>query len=270
MGLSNIQQGEIGLHIISFNDMTTSKWTDFFKEEEVVDFALNNSDTFLNRVPDHKDDILSVLRSIKEDMKVGVLADTSLENSELKYNHPTEGEGEVHNVAITAPHNHSQQQLVKPDVIVTEAGNFTSLRVLKRNLRTMYPLECDIDDIFTKVLISSELSPTITYLGEPSYTDFIKKIIGVLDDNKISALGGVVCNSTDLPDTVNRVAIDEGGVVNSQQEYPIGDYPFEVEFSDGTKAPHMFTSYTAARDYQVSWNKNSYKNTKAKAKRRKA
>lgn len=261
MSVSQLRQGELGLHIVSFNDMSREDFIKGIRDQEEIDFILEDKLQFMARVPELRGEILQTLEAASEAIASPFLTNkleqtapapaASVNEHEAGYGIRANGRSQEMRLAVPEPTG-----FTRPDVIITDTGKFNSLNVLKRNLSALFPLAQDVDGVFDAVKLSMGLDTEISYLSMPVYTKFIIAAKKALDDDLVRSLGG------DPNSLVEEVSFKEevGGyeLKDSEQSHIVDPDTHAITGRAGTKHKGVilqsFKSNSAAKLSASVWN----------------
>ena len=208
---AKVKTGNIHLHITKFNDMKTDKWLEYFKTEEMVTEALEGEGTCIYKLPQ-----ISCESGFSDTSNLAITALKAWRASGCKPEQSVQWElnvPEAHEALEVQtgrkegvlPPSDGTIRFDRPDVIHTNNGQFKSLGILKKNMAKMFNYEgLDLDGIFKSELTDDKIS----YLSEPYYTLFIRKVKARIERSQISILGG------ESPEEVEVEADDLGCMGN--------------------------------------------------------
>lgn len=187
MTISKIREGQLGLHIISFNDIPREEWLSKIRNQEEQDYIINDPLNFLARIPEHRVELLDIVASNRWEAST------------------VSPQVEPHLVyAVDTPTNSykgTPSGFVRPEVVITDKGSFSSLQVLTQNLKAIFPLSQNVSAVISATKQSMGLQQEITYLSMPVYTRFIIIAKKLLDDDLVRSLGGDPAMMGDVDET---------------------------------------------------------------------
>jgi hypothetical protein len=290
--LNEKQVQEVCLHCTKFNDMATEKWLSAFKTEELLEVALTGGGRFyIEQLSSNGEESMRNLAMSALKRQKGILDGTIIITDESSpKTTPPEFITASDVVHSSGPQVSTNPPLfTNPLIFLTEKGKFKSLGVLKSNLEKLYPFISTMGQIMEGVLTEGfELPQGVDYLGEPTYTRFIRAMKSELDDLQIEALGGEVEGQKDTEPSDppfeeeqpkgTSGAVEEAITVGVRDVrdvtifdlYPEYLYPYELVDSNEQSPPQKFKTFKEAQKEQKLYNATLNKDDpKLKAKKRK-
>lgn len=199
MSVSNKRLGEIGLHILSFSDMPLDEWLAFFKNEEEVKSALEDSQGFIARTPDASDvrDALHGRLVPKTEELAPAPQEVFQQASAPDIVHAVDAQvqqtvalaaqqvqptvtGQTMPSVVQQPMVQHVQQVqavaTLPAILTTDKGAIYDLTALKAKLASIYNSVDEFTDLFNTACDLADLDVTVDYISEAAKKRLVKHV----------------------------------------------------------------------------------------------
>ncbi len=159
------RSGELGMHVVSFQDMTLDKWEKGFKSLDEVKHALDDKDGFLQRVPSQASQIKKALLDLKmkmvgsDDTVVDTLQQTTIPVTTIQ-----EGvhRPEPRQIPASVVHTLDAQISSRIETIITDRGVFFHIDALRDRLSVF----TDDEQLFMKACADAGVDIFTEYVSE--------------------------------------------------------------------------------------------------------
>lgn len=158
------RSGELGMHVVSFQDMALDKWVKGFNSLDEVKHALNDKDGFLQRVPSQASQIKQALVGLKEQMERDTVGGEQLQQNTIPVTTIQEGthRPEPRHVAPNVVHTIDAQIQNRIETIITDKGVFFHIDALKERLSVF----TDDEQLFMKACADAGVDIFTEYVSE--------------------------------------------------------------------------------------------------------
>lgn len=166
----------LGLHIMGINDMPAEKWLSYFTSEDMKEYALNDEQGFIGRLPPHLHDKATELLTQGYYINVPPESDSNNFQSGIA-NHTTMKPTKAHVSSV-----------VKENV-VTDKGTLTSVQSLKVKLSGIYSIH-NFGKVWVEALTLAGLDADIEYVSNTGK----KKLLSAMKAAIVSVVENTVDN----------------------------------------------------------------------------
>lgn len=158
------RSGELGMHVVSFQDMALDKWVKGFNSLDEVEYALKDKEGFLQRVPSQASQIKQALIKLKEQMQGDVVSGEQLQQTTIPLSTIQEGalRPESKTVAANLVHTLDAQVSSRIETIITDKGVFFHIDALKERLSVF----TDDEQLFMKACADAGVDIFTEYVSE--------------------------------------------------------------------------------------------------------
>jgi hypothetical protein len=156
------QVGALGLHIMGINDMPADKWLSYFTSDDIKNYAMNDEQGFIGRLPPLSQERVMDLLTVGIDGGEGILSSASTKATIIN---PNKG------------------------VVITDKGVFVSVEVLKDKLSRIYIVQ-NFEEAWVEALTLSKIDADVDYLSPTAK----KLLLGYIKSAILSAVERVVIN----------------------------------------------------------------------------
>ncbi len=174
MAISDTRKGNIGLHIISVNEMDESKFINFFNGNiEEIQFAIDDENGFIARLGPH--DVETARERLNKALEFAKNGDASAD----------EALADLPTVAAVNINGQGEPVLGKPlienyspnvEIIATDSGSFYHLEMWKLKLSHVYKYIEGFGTIFANACQEVGIDPTIDYISEAKKKSVTRKL----------------------------------------------------------------------------------------------
>lgn len=172
------QMGNMGLHILGINDMSSEKWLSWFEDDHTKKIALADEQGYIARLPAHLQEYArDLLTSGVDDAHKNMYDSTEASLSSGVANHTTLK-------ATKAPVTLSMKSSV-----VTDKGVYHSVENLKERLSGVYSINC-FDKVFLDAIELSGLPVDVEYISDAGK----KRLLSNVKVAMVSAIESIVDN----------------------------------------------------------------------------
>lgn len=169
--------GQIGLHILSFEEMSKGAWKAEFKNLDEVNYALKDKDGFIARSPDDKEKIRNYLKERKLEIEEPtllvsesprlVVSGESIERGSPQVNLP-----HIVHQAPLARNSETYVQRGSMETIISDKGTFFHINSLRDRLRAF----TDDEKLFMKACALAGVDIFTEYVSETAKKKIAKSI----------------------------------------------------------------------------------------------
>ncbi|AFK66629.1 hypothetical protein COPG_00033 [Colwellia phage 9A] len=155
-----IRQGEISLLILQTTQTDPQKWMSLFKNREEVEYALNDGNNCLSRLPSNQREVA------KERLE---LALDQIDNSPVSISSSLAvGRSEPSHRPKDAPYTTRQPQMAQATMAIleTDKGSFYHMATWKAKLSEALKHMEGFDQIFAMSCLLAKIDPSIDYISE--------------------------------------------------------------------------------------------------------
>lgn len=162
MSLSAKRIGEIGLHILSFEEMSREDWLSFFKNISEVDYAIDDKEGFIARSPANKEEIYQVLSDHKQVLLEGAPQknpEQVVVSQEAVHRGTTSAPRHIAPNVVHAVDAHIQNRI---ETIITDKGVFFHIDALRERLKAF----TEDEKLFMKACANAGVDIFTEYVSE--------------------------------------------------------------------------------------------------------
>lgn len=163
------QVGALGLHIMGINDMPAEKWLAYFTSDEMKEYALNDEQGFIGRLPPHSQERVMDLLTVGVDESFHRMVDRT--------------------DALLSGSTKAPVTLSVKSSIVTDKGVYHSVENLKERLSGVYSID-GFDKVWIGALTLAGLDADIEYVSNTGK----KKLLSAMKAAIVSVVENTVDN----------------------------------------------------------------------------